>query len=101
MISTDVPRGEVGRFIDLALKAKSQKISTVSLVPPLVSTSYPDIDVIRAAITDALDRSAGGGAATAKAKRKNQRSMGTTGGSLGSLHSGYAANQSDNLGASC
>ena len=51
MISTNLPRGEVDRFIALALKAKSQKIATVSLVPPLINTADPDINVIQDAIT--------------------------------------------------
>ena len=100
MVETNLPRGEVDRFIDLALKAKSQKVATVSLVPPLINTGDPDIDVIRAAIADALDRSENGAPAGDKAHRK-KKSGATTGGSLGSLSEGYVANQSDDLGAAC
>jgi LCP family protein required for cell wall assembly len=101
MISTNVPRSEVDRFVTLALKAKSQQIATVSLVPPLINTADPDIDVIRAAITDAIDRSEGDAPAPGKKERRKKRDAAVTGGSLGSLHDGYAANQSDNLAASC
>ena len=38
MISTNLPASEVDRFLALALKAKGQPISTLSLVPPLVDT---------------------------------------------------------------
>ena len=48
MVSTDVPRGEVDRFVDLALKAKSQKIATLSLVPPMINTANPDIALVHA-----------------------------------------------------
>ena len=44
MISTDIPAGEVDRFLSLALKAKAQKISTLSLVPPMINTADPDIE---------------------------------------------------------
>ncbi|MEZ5091560.1 LCP family protein [Nocardioides sp.] len=101
MISTDVPRSELDRFVQLALKAKSQKISTVSLVPPLINTGDPDIDVIREAIQSAVDRSEGDAPQASKKARKKARSGPVTGGSLGSLQDGYAANQSDNLAASC
>jgi LCP family protein required for cell wall assembly len=101
MISTDVPRSELDRFVQLALKAKSQKIATVSLVPPLINTGDPDIDVIQTAIQDAIDRSEGDAPKTATKARKKASSGSTTGGSLGSLQEGYAANQSDDLGASC
>ena len=43
MVSTNIPAGEVGSFVDLALKAKGQPIATLSLVPPLVNTGNPDI----------------------------------------------------------
>lgn len=101
MISTDVPRSELDRFVQLALKAKNQKISTVSLVPPLVNTGDPDIDVVQTAVQEAIDRSEGDAPATTKKARKKARSGPVTGGSLGSLQDGYAANQSDDLGASC
>jgi polyisoprenyl-teichoic acid--peptidoglycan teichoic acid transferase len=101
MISTDLPRSEIDRFVGLALKAKGQKIATVSLVPPLINTGDPDIEVIRAAIKDAIDRSEGEGASSAKKARKKNQNSPVTGGSLGDLHDGYAANQSDNLAASC
>ena len=47
MVSTNVPRGEVDRFVSLALKAKSQKIATLSLVPPMINTADPDIALVQ------------------------------------------------------
>ncbi|GAA4371849.1 hypothetical protein GCM10023146_21600 [Nocardioides caricicola] len=97
MISTNIPASEVDRFIDLALKARGQKISTLSLVPPMINTAEPDIALVRSKVAEAIDQAEGDGA---KAKKKH-RTDSVTGGSLGSLSEGYAANQSDDLGAAC
>jgi LCP family protein required for cell wall assembly len=66
LISTNMPSEELGDFADLALKARSTKIRTVSLVPPVVSTVDPDYDVIHRMIKQAIRASersgtAGGG----------------------------------------
>ena len=37
MVSTNIPTSEVDRFLELGMKARSQKVSTVSLVPPQVN----------------------------------------------------------------
>ncbi len=100
MISTDLPRSEVDRFVALALKAKAQPMATVSLVPPLINTADPDIDVIHQAVSDAIDRSEHP-ADSSSAKKHKKRNQQVTGGSLGSYQQGYAANQSEDLGASC
>ena len=59
MISTDIPPSEVDRFIGLALQARAQKISTLSLVPPLVVTAHPDVRQIRRLVADAIARAEG------------------------------------------
>lgn len=98
MISTSIPAGEAGRFVDLALKARSEKITTVSLVPPAINTADPDMDKVHEMVRLAIDRSEGD---AEPVKRRKKRNSGTTGGSVGSLSGGYAANESDDLGASC
>ena len=104
LITTDVPKGEVDRFMELALKARSQPIRTVSFVPPMISTGNPDIDKIHSTVQKAIDRSEG------KKPKKNAKKSdsaeagqptGTTGGSIGSLKEGYAANQADDLSSAC
>ncbi len=67
MISTDVPRGEVDRFVELALKAKSQKIATLSLVPPMINTAHPDIALVQEKVQAAIKKSEGGKPATVQA----------------------------------
>ena len=99
MISTDVPSGELGRFISLALKAKSQKVSTLSLVPPMIVTAHPDIKLIHAKVRQAIAKAEGH--APKPGKAKNHSTDVVTGGSVGSLHEGYAANQADDLGSAC
>ncbi len=50
VISTSIPDGEVGTFVDLALKAKSQKVTSVQFVPPLVVPKHPDFSVVRSLV---------------------------------------------------
>ena len=133
MVSTDIPRSEVDRFVDLALKARSQKISTLSLVPPMINTADPDIELVQAKVQAAIDRSEGikpapatdrGGCRRDPGRTRHQRGSerdaqrssetpsetptqapvappSVTGGSLGSMAEGYAANESEDLGAVC
>jgi polyisoprenyl-teichoic acid--peptidoglycan teichoic acid transferase len=98
MISTDIPSSEVDTFMGLALKAKGQPVSTLSLVPPLVNTADPDIPLIRRKVEQAIAKSQHPGAKSAHHHRKPTA---VTGGSIGSLQTGYAANDSSDLGAVC
>ncbi len=99
MFSTNLPASEVNTFIDLGVKAKGQKISTLSLVPPLVNTADPDIELIRDKVDEAIDRAEG--KAPPPQKKRNKSPSTVTGGSVGSLNEGYAANQADDLAAAC
>jgi LCP family protein required for cell wall assembly len=109
LITTDLPQDEVDRFMELAMKARSQPVRTVSFVPPMISTGHPDIDKIHGAVTRAIDTSEkkkSDAKPTTSAKPAPSKggagSGGTiTGGSLGNLRNGYAANQSDDLSSSC
>ena len=140
MVSTDIPRGEVDRFVELALKARSQKIATLSLVPPMINTAHPDIALVQQKVEEAIARAEGRKPATDTAEAAPDTSAGSssdtgsdtssdapttedpattggsgstpapstpsapssvTGGSIGSLSEGYAANQSEDLGAVC
>ena len=101
MVSTSIPGSEVGRFLALALKAKDQKIATLSLVPPLVNTGDPDIDEVHDLVKLAIDRAEGDAPPAETPKKKRRTETGTTGGSIGSMAEGYAANQSADLGGSC
>jgi len=102
MVSTSIPRSEVDRFVQLALLAKDQKISTLSLVPPMINTADPDMDLVHSKVAEAVDRAEGEvSEATDRPRKKRSQSRGMTGGSLGSMSEGYAANESSDLGSAC
>ncbi len=59
MVSTSIPASEVDRFIGLALKARDQKVSTLSIVPPIFDTYEPDAKLIRQKVAEAIDTAEG------------------------------------------
>lgn len=119
MLSTNLPARELDTFMELALKARNQNISTVSLVPPLINTADPDMAVIHKAVAEAIDSAEGiskplapstdpatdpatpGGSGTTPTAKKPKAPESITGGSVGSLGDGYAANQADDLASTC
>ncbi|HEX6246434.1 MAG TPA: LCP family protein [Nocardioidaceae bacterium] len=116
VVSTDLPASEVDRFIALAIEAKSQPLATVSFVPPLVNTADPDIGLIHDRVAKAIEKSEARDDAevveTRKAPdaaKKVRRPAGgagapaapTTGGAVGSLAEGYAANDAEDLSSTC
>lgn len=64
VMSTDIPTGELGTFVDLAMKSKAQKITSVQFVPPLIRASHPDVALIQAKVRAAVDASEAGPAPT-------------------------------------
>ena len=98
-LSTNMPASEMDRFIPLAMKARDQKVATLSLVPPLINTADPDIDLIQEKVADAIDKAEGKGGAPGKGGKQQQESV--TRGSVGSLSEGYAANQAEDLASAC
>lgn len=59
LLTTNIPQQDLGVFMDLALKAKTQKVSTVSLVPPVIYTGNPDFKKVRRLISTAIDKAEG------------------------------------------
>jgi len=105
VISTNLPASELDRFMDLAIKAKSQPMATVSFVPPLVNTAEPDVAAIQERVLQALEKSGSrgedGDEVGARPKRPKSAGAATTGGSIGSLAQGYAANDAADLSSAC
>jgi LCP family protein required for cell wall assembly len=66
VVSTDIPVGDLSTFVTLGQDAKSQKISSVQFVPPLITPKHPDFSVIRSTVARAVSDSEHP-AATAKA----------------------------------
>ena len=100
MVQTSIPASEFDTFLDLGMKAKSQKIGSISLVPPAIRTAHPDIAKVRTMVRTAIDRSEGKAKAPTR-RKKATTSTSMTGGSRGTLKEGYAANDSEDLGAAC
>jgi LCP family protein required for cell wall assembly len=119
MVSTSIPASEVDRFLDLAVKAKSQKVSTLSIVPPMFDTYEPNAHLIHQKVAEAIAKaegkapkkasdtvvaSSGTGGDQAKPGKKGKGAKTpptVTGGAIGSLSSGYAANESEDLDSAC
>jgi LCP family protein required for cell wall assembly len=118
VVTTDLPASELGTFAQLALKARTQPVRTVSFVPPMINTGDPDIALIQSTVAKAIARSEAAGDEASDGSRGDKRDGGkregskphkaftrseapTTGGSIGSLSEGYAANQADNLSSAC
>ncbi|HEU4492116.1 MAG TPA: hypothetical protein VFR74_14710, partial [Jiangellales bacterium] len=70
LLETDVPQAQVGELLDLALRAKSQELTSVQFVPPLVSPADPDVDLIRETVRDAVSASARPAAGTASGEAR-------------------------------
>ena len=109
LVTTDLPASELGTFAELAMKARSQPVRTVSFVPPVIDTGHPDVTKIQAMVKAAINRAEGKvGAKPATASSAGRHKKGfsrtrqqTVGGSIGNLHDGYAANASSDLSSSC
>lgn len=57
VVSTSIPSSELATFVDLALKAKSMPMSSVSFVPPKIDAGDPDWAKIRSMVSEALSKS--------------------------------------------
>ena len=98
LLTTDIPASDLGAFMDLALKAKTQKVSTVSLVPPVVYTGNPDYDTVRSMISKAIDKAEGKKAAPKTGLRAARLSVPDVG---GQAKDPRKDNQSSDLSSSC
>jgi LCP family protein required for cell wall assembly len=59
LLTTSIPKHDLATFVDLALKAKTQKTSTVSLVPPVIYTGNPDFKKVRRLVDKAIAKAEG------------------------------------------
>lgn len=53
-ISTDIPQNVLPDLVELTQRVKANKIKSLSFVPPLINTVYPDWSLIRRKVTQAL-----------------------------------------------
>ena len=101
MIDTNLPASELDRFLGLAMKARGQQVSTLSLVPPLIDTGDPDLDLVREEVEKAIDAAEGKAPGPAEVAAPRKQQAPTTGGSLGTRSKGYAANEAEDLASAC
>lgn len=106
LITTDLPASELGRFAELAMKARSMPVSTVSFVPPAINTGAPDIEKIHRMVERAIEKSESKDDGSAPAPRKRDgfskaAQDATVGGSIGNISEGYAANAASDLSSAC
>ncbi len=47
VVATDIPRSDVGRLSELAMKARDLPITSINFVPPLIYPGNPKYDVLR------------------------------------------------------
>lgn len=57
VLETDFPQSELGTFAELALKTKSQKISSVSFVPPLMKPWNYEPEFVRDTVAQTIEAS--------------------------------------------
>jgi polyisoprenyl-teichoic acid--peptidoglycan teichoic acid transferase len=57
VVQTDIPAGDLGTLMDLALDAKKLPVSSFSPTPPLIHTGDPDFELIRTKVAQAIEKS--------------------------------------------
>jgi polyisoprenyl-teichoic acid--peptidoglycan teichoic acid transferase len=53
VVKTDIPQSMLGYFAQLAMKARSEPIEDLEIVPPLIDPAAPDFDVVHSAVAAA------------------------------------------------
>ena len=66
LIETDIPRSELGRFAELAMKTRAQKIRSVNFVPPLIKPWDYDPAVVTRTVAATVEASEKARTATQK-----------------------------------
>jgi LCP family protein required for cell wall assembly len=100
VVSTSIPESELGTFVDLALKAKQEKVSSVQFVPPTITPAHPDFATVRRLVDEAIAQSEKSGQGTASSSAKSSGggkggAAGSTSGASGSSTSGSAGSAVD------
>lgn len=99
LLRTDIPASELDTFIDLALRAKSLPLASVSFVPPKIQTYDPDYVLIHDMVDEALVRS--GDTTATSADRTGTERRGGRGAERRGEDRQERANSSEDLSAAC
>jgi LCP family protein required for cell wall assembly len=98
ILTTSIPASQISTFVDLALKARSLPVTTVSFVPPTIDTGNPNWTLIRHLVSTAL-------AASEKAGTSHAAGHPTKApsdlGDKDSYQTSYAANDTSDLSGTC
>ncbi|AXT85733.1 LytR family transcriptional regulator [Aeromicrobium sp. A1-2] len=97
LLTTDIPKQDLDVFVGLALKAKTEKVSTVSLVPPVIYTGNPDFKKVRTLVDGAIAKAEGNSTAKVGITQATLSMPSTT----DDAKDPRKANQSADLGATC
>ncbi len=83
VVSTDIPESDLGTFVELGLKAKKEKVTSVQFVPPLITPAHPDFAKVRQLVASAIRKSEKGGimGTSSAGPSGSATSAGSTGGS--------------------
>jgi LCP family protein required for cell wall assembly len=73
LMVTDIPASDLDTFIDLALKARSRPVSSVSFVPPRIQTYDPDYALVRTMVEEAVAKADGTYEAPEASSPRNRR----------------------------
>lgn len=85
VVSTDIPESQVNMFVDLAIKAKQQKMDRLNLTPPLIRPSQPDFTQVHSLVRESIDKSkqdaqaAGEPGSPLRAQPGSYQALGSTG----------------------
>jgi LCP family protein required for cell wall assembly len=103
LLRTNIPAQELGQFADLALESRGKRISTVSLVPPVVSVVTPDFVQIHQLIEDAIaeSESEDDGPSTRSPEPSPSRDPSQSPGTIGDGNDPREANATDDLAETC
>jgi LCP family protein required for cell wall assembly len=77
VVSTDLPNSELARFVGLASKTRSQPMTSVQFVPPLLDPAHPDLPALRAKVVSALQAPVADGAPSPSAGPPGARPQGS------------------------
>lgn len=94
VVQTDIPESDLGRFADLALKARGEKIQSINFVPPLIKPWSYDPAVITSTVQRALD-------GTPTAPSSTSGSASTSGGTAKPTSTSTAQSAVDDLSSVC
>lgn len=105
IVATNVPTGDLGTLLDLAMKGKNLPMSSVSFTPPLIEPATPDLAKIRTVVADRIAASealdASPSATPSASASAPTAGSGTAGPTPSATRKKNTKNNTDNLDSVC